>query len=446
MEIKFNGKEYYFGRKPKVPKRETSILYYGGGGYTVNHLDVAFNKEMSATALRKFAQMPVVRRAINITKNTLFNCPWSINKKDITSDIDLSKEIGILTRCLERPNNGDTFRSLMGATIEDILTGDCGAIEVCESTDSERPLWLYSVDGFTLKVCTKQVISPKDIKYKQSRSDGGEVELANEDIMYFNMNSYSYTPLGTSPVEQAFMIIQYLLNAQRYAGTVASNAIPKFLLNLGENADQNTINKFRKYFEEEIYGSGKTPIVGGSKGIATEQLSASDDNGLYLQWQHFLITIIAYTFNIDPKRLNEGSQTDRSTVAEQKENILDEAVKPLAKVIEENINSKFIGRVGLDKVLVFKFHFEDNETRKKAKSDRVLAEYNADILTLNEARQLLGYDKVSDELEEYGDMLKSQYKTALNTKYAKDTAEFGNAGGYNGVGKDRYDGDKKEGD
>lgn len=444
MEIRFNGKEYFFGRKPKVPQRETSIMYYGGSGYTVNHLDVAFNKEMSATTLRKFAQMPVVRRAINITKNTLFNCPWSISKRDINNDVDFSNEINTLTRCLERPNNGDSFRSLMGATIEDILTGDCGAIEVCMSDDSNRPIWLYPVDGFTLEVCTKQVLNPKDIKYKQRKTNGGYVDLANEDIMYFNMNNYSYTPLGTSPVEQAFMIIQYLLNAQRYAGTVASNAIPKYLLNLGENADQNTISKFRKYFEEEIYGSGKTPIVGGSKGIATEQLSASDDNGLYLQWQHFLITIISYTFNIDPKRLNEGSQTDRSTVAEQKENILDEAIKPLAKVIEENINAKVLGRVNLDDVLVFKFHFEDNETRKKAKSDRILAEFNADILTLNEARQLLGYEKVSDkELEEYGDMLKSQYKTALNTKYAKETQD---AGGYNGVGKDRYDGNKKEGD
>ena len=387
--------------------------------------------------------MPVVRRAINITKNTLFNCPWSIEKRDITNEVDLSNEIDVLTRCLERPNNGDTFRSLIGATVEDILTGDCGAIEVCESADINRPIWLYPVDGFTLDVCTKQVISPKDIKYKQRKTDGSEVNLASEDIMYFNMNNYSYTPLGSSPVEQAFMTIQYLLNAQRYAGTVASNALPKYLLNLGENVDQNTITKFRKYFEEEIYGSGKTPIVGGSKGIATSQLTASDDNGLYLQWQHFLITIIAYTFNIDPKRLNEGSQTDRSTVAEQKENILDEAVKPLARVIEENINAKVLGRVGLEKVLIFKFHFEDNETRKKAKSDRVLAEFNADILTLNETRQLLGYDKVNDELKEYGDMLKSQYKTALNTKYAKETQD---ACGYNGVGKNRYEGNKKEGD
>lgn len=343
--------------------------------------------------------------------------------------------IQTITNCLNNPNYGDNFRSLLGATIEDILTGDCGAIEVCKSDDINRPIWMYPVDGFTIQVGTNQVTKPTDIKYQQYKNDGGVVELASQDLMYFNMNNFTYTPLGLSPVESAFNIIDYLLNAQSYAGTAASNAIPKYLLNLGENCDENTLAKFRKYFSEEVYGSGITPLVGGSNGIKAEQISASKDDELFLQWQHFLTAVIAYTFNIDPKRMNEGSQTDRSTVDEQKENILDEAVKPLAKVIEENFNNKIIGRLGLADKLVFRFIFEDNESRKKKKSDRVLAEFNADILTLDEARQMLGYDKSDGD---YGNMLKSEYKTALNTKYALETQEA-NAGGYNGVGKNRYD-------
>ena len=37
--------------------------------------------------------------------------------------------------------------------------------------------------------------------------------------------------------------------------------------------------------------------------------------------------------------------------------------------------------------------------------------------------------------------MKSDYKSKLNIEYAKETAELQtqNAGGYNGVGKDRYD-------
>ena len=220
-----------------------------------------------------------------------------------------------------------------------------------------------------------------------------------------------------------------MLNVQEYAGTVSTNAIPKFILNLGKNLDDNKVVAFRKYFEEEIYGTGKIPIVGGSDGIQTHQLTAINDEGLYLQWQHFLITIIAYTFGIDPKRFNEGSQTDRSTVDEQKENIIDEAIKPLAKVIEENINKKVICRLGLGQKLVFRYVFEDNETRKMAKTNRITKIFDADLVTRNEARELLGLPK---EAGKYKDMCKSEYKAAINKEYQV-------TGGFNGVGKNRYD-------
>ena len=434
MEIKFNGKEYIFGRKPKVPERETSLIYYDNG-FNISRLNSTMTKEMTSTRLRNFAKTPVVRRAINITKNTLLNCQWTVEKKNLNDDGDYSNEIDIISRCLNEPNYEDDFRALMGATIEDILTGDCGAIEVCIGDNPYKPIWLYKVDGFTINVGTNQVRFPTDIKYKQRRNDGGEVELASQDLMYFNMNNFTHTALGLSPVESAYCIIDYLLNAQNYAGKSASVAIPKYLLNLGENCDENTLHKFRKYFAEEVYGTGVTPIVSGSSGIKAEQISASKDEELFLEWQHFLITVIAFTFNIDPKRFNEGSQTDRSTVDEQKENILDEAVRPLARLIESNINKKVIGRLGYSEKLLFRFILEDNESRKKNKSDRILAEFNADILTLNEARQMLGYNKHDSE---YGDMLKSEYKTALNTKYSLETQQ--NAGGFNKVGKNRYEG------
>lgn len=439
MEINFNGKvyEFNFGRKKNVPVRETSLNYYGTGSTRTVYSTI--NKEMSADRLRKFANHPICRRAINITKNGLLNCGWEVKRKNIDDEADYTNEIKVITRCLEQPNYTDTFRSLIGATIEDILTGDCGCIEIVEGGDANKPIWLYPIDGFTIQVRTDWINSPKDIKYIQRSANGAEVKLADEDIMYNRLNDFTYTPMGLSPVESAFTLINYLINSQKYAGIVTSNAVPKYILNLGKNLDEQTLVKFRKYFDEEVYGSGKTPLVGGSEGIKAEKISADNDDGLYLQWQHFLISIIAFSFGVDPKRLNEGSSTDRSTVDEQRENVLDEAVKPLARVLEENINKKIIGRLGLSEQLVFRFIFEDNEVRKKQKSDRVLNEYNSDLLMLDEAREMLGYSKMEND---FGKMLKSEIKNTLNIDYAKET-NFDN-GGFNGVGKNRYGGDKTE--
>ena len=440
MEFNFFGKQYYVGRKPKTPEPQTSLVY-APYGWAITNVDGTIDKEMTATMLRNFAKTPVCRRAINIIKNGILNCPWRIEKVDINDENDYANEIAVLERCLRQPNNGDTFASLFGSVIEDILTGDCGAVEIVQGGDQRKPIWLYPVDGFTIRVGVDRVYKPTDIKYKQRKINGDEVDLADRDLMYLRGTSFTYSPLGLAPVEAAFKIINYLLEAQKYAGTVASRALPKFLIDLGEGASKQDIDAFRKYFQEEIVGTGNIPIIGGTKGATGEQIAPAGDDGLYLQWQHFLTVIVAYTFGVDPKRFNEGSQTDRSTVAEQKENILEEAVIPLANIIADQINKKVLARLGYADRLVFKFVFEDNETRKKQKSDRILAEWNADILTLDETRQLLGYPKVEGSNADYGGLLKSDYKSKLNIEYAKETAELQtqNAGGYNGVGKDRYD-------
>lgn len=438
LQFKFGSHEFeiFFGRPRNNPNRETVIIYESNG-ISVVRLGNLIKKPMTSVCLRNFAKIPVVRRAIQITKNGLLNLPWVIEKRDLNDKYDYKDEIKAIRNCIENPNNGDTYRTLIGAAIEDIETGDCGAIEVCRSGDFTRPIWLYPVDGFTIEYNANWNGNENTPRYYQDKKNGTDkVPLFDKDLMYLKAIDYTYSPLGTSPLESAFNVINYLLSVQEYAGTVSTNAIPKFILNLGKNLDDNKVIAFRKYFEEEIYGTGKIPIVGGSEGIQTHQLTAINDEGLYLQWQHFLTTIIAYTFGIDPKRFNEGSQTDRSTVDEQKENIIDEAIKPIAKIIEENFNKKVIGRLGLGQYLVFRYIFEDNETRKMAKTNRITKIFDSDLISRNEARELLGLPKESGK---YKDMCKSEYKAAINK-------EYNIAGGYNGVGKNRYDNDGKGGE
>lgn len=436
MEFTINNKTYFIGRKPKQPQRETIVVY--DNGYLPRGLSTR-EKTMSKERIRKFAKTPYCRRAINIIKNSVLSLPWVVEKKNINTDNELlDNQIKIIENCLSNPNNSDTYRSLIGTAIEDILTGDCGAIEVCMSSDMQRPIWLYPVDGYSIKVATTFVTQPSDIKYIQNNNDGKEVKLQDQELMYMKMNDFSYTPLGLSPIESAFNIICYLLDAQGYAGEVANKAVPKYLLDLGKNIDEQTLVKFRKYFNEEVYGRGEIPITGGSDGVKTHVIAGQTDENLYLKWQHFLISVIAYCFGIDPKRFNEGSQTDRSTVDEQRQNLFDEAIKPMAEMIAEHINKKVIGRLNLCDSIRFRYIYEDSEARKKERTDRILNELNADILTINEARVLLGYEKLEgNDLEKYGAMLKSQYKTALNIEYSEKTMQ--DTGGFNGNGKDRYE-------
>jgi hypothetical protein len=80
----------------------------------------------SPANLRRFAEMPIARRAINIVKDRVAGMQWRIeNKKSsqmsvVSSQADVEERIAVLTENFEAPNPEDSFRSM----IEQVLDAD----------------------------------------------------------------------------------------------------------------------------------------------------------------------------------------------------------------------------------------------------------------------------------------------------------------------------------
>ncbi len=100
--------------------------------------------------LRRFAETPLVRRAINVIKDRIAAMDWQVRLRRGVRAEDvafLERKLGALRRTLEEPNAADNFRSLMEQAIEDALTGGFGAVEMEPTGDPERPAMLWAVDG-----------------------------------------------------------------------------------------------------------------------------------------------------------------------------------------------------------------------------------------------------------------------------------------------------------
>ena len=156
------------------------------------------------------------------------------------------------------------------------------------------------------------------------------------------------------------------------------------------------------------------------------KIGAEGDSELFLEWQKHLITIIALSFGIDPKKLGQGSNTDRSTVEEQNESMLNEAIRPICLLIQDAINEKIIKRLGLADMVKFEFYYEDTHDQKMKAQQLIVDQWNTNALTYKEYREKLGLPALDSE---YNDMTQAEMKSALNKKYAVQT------GGFNGLGK-----------
>jgi hypothetical protein len=108
--------------------------------------------------LRRFAETPVVRRAINVIKDRIAAMDWQVRVRRGVRPKDAAfaeSKLRALRRTLEEPNAADSFRTLIEQVIEDALTGGYGTVEMEPTGDPERPAMLWAVDGASIRVNPK---------------------------------------------------------------------------------------------------------------------------------------------------------------------------------------------------------------------------------------------------------------------------------------------------
>ena len=121
--------------------------------------------------LRKFAETPIARKAINTIKDRIAGMRWRVQPKNGRALSELPEgtdRVRILTDNLDAPNSDDSFRSLAEQVLEDVIAGGFGAIEVQRTADPQRPLALWPVDGATIKLRSDWGGAPDSIRYAQA--------------------------------------------------------------------------------------------------------------------------------------------------------------------------------------------------------------------------------------------------------------------------------------
>ncbi len=348
------------------------------------------------TNLRYFSRTVYARRAINAIKNPIASLPWEIVPVNAKGRA-VEERAETLARCLDQPNAGDSFRSLLEQFVEDAMVTGAGVLEQGISQDPIRPVWLWPVDATTVKPLPKWDGAPSSIRFLQAMGNtGGSIladlnakELLAQDIIYMRLNPSSESPYGYGPLEIAYDSISRQLGVGRYAAAVASNAQPQNMIYAGQVATEAEILGFRAYWRNEIEGQGQTPILGGQVKPEAIKLHAGGDEALYLKWQQFLIREIATAFDLSPQNLGLEADVNRNTSEVAKDRDWDAAIKPMAALIASHINRDVIqGRLGLP-YLKFRFVGLDRED-EDATAKIFKTYYEGCVTTPNEQRERLG--------------------------------------------------------
>lgn len=350
--------------------------------------------------LRKFAETPVVRRAINIIKDRVASMDWQVRlKRDFSPDMveDAVGRLAILRRALEEPNDSDSFRTLIEQVLEDALVGGFGAVEMDLTGVPEKPFELWPVDGATIQMNPKWGGSPNSPRYAQATGltgGAGLVPLNDDELMYVRMNPRSYTPFGLGPLEVAFETVNSFLSAHRFAGKLASNSVVQYALWLNE-ATPAQQERLIRWWQDEIEGTGRVPLISTEQKPEVLRFAQGTDADLRLSWQQFLIRMVANAFGLPPLLLGLEQGVNRATASELMDEAFHSAITPLARLVAEHVTRDLFGkRLGWRE---FEFVFNELDARDEMSEIQIqTALLAAGVLTVNEVRSMRGLGPLPD--------------------------------------------------
>ena len=344
--------------------------------------------------LRRFAETPLVRRAINVIKDRIAAMDWQVRTRRGVKAEEVAfaaRKLRALRRVLEEPNETDSFRTLMEQAIEDALTGGFGAIEMEPTGDPERPAMLWPVDGASIRINARWDGQAASSRYAQGlpgQMESGAVELRDDQLMYIRMNPRSFTPFGLGPLEVAFETVNQFLSAHRFAGKLAANSVAQYALWLNE-ATPAQHDRLIRWWQDEIEGTGRVPLLSTEQKPEVLRFAQGTDADLRLGWQEFLIRMVANAFGLPPLMLGLEADVNQSTASEMADEAFRGAISPLAMLLAGHITRDLFAKcIGWGE---FEFVFNELSARDEETELAVQVQLlKAGVLTVDEVRAMRG--------------------------------------------------------
>ena len=343
--------------------------------------------------LRRFSETPVARKAINTIKDRIAGMRWRIQTRPGRSPVnDSETRIRILTDNFDAPNPDDSFRSLAEQVLEDVIVGGFGAIEIEGTGEPRRPLAMWPVDGATIRMKTDWDGLPGSPRYVQATGKSGpagNIVLNDDELIYIRLNPRTHTPFGLGRLEVAFEAVNAFLGAHRYASKLASNTVVEYALWL-QNLTPEHHERLIRWWQDEIEGTGRVPILSVENKPEVLRFGGGTDADLRLQWQEFLLRVIADAFDLPPQSLGVERDVNRSTAAEMSALAFQQAIVPTARLLAEHLTrDAIVKKLGWsDLEFVFTDVDASGDEMEEAQIQALLLQNG--VLTVNEVRRMRG--------------------------------------------------------
>ena len=344
--------------------------------------------------LRSLADgLDILRLMIETRKDSIGKLKWEIVNIDSENPSDdRCKEVADF---LQFPDNEHSWEEWLRMLTEDLLVLDAPAIYP-RYTLGGKLYSLEAIDGATIKRVidgSGRTPIPPEVAFQQVLKGVPAVDYSRDELIYKPRNLRTNKIYGYSPVEQILVTINIALRRQMsQMQFYTEGSTPDLIMSVPSEWNPDQVKQFYDWWQSMLSGNTanrrKTMFV--PSGVSTVNTKEGLLKDAYDEW---LVKVIAFAFGISPQGFI--SQMNRATAGTAQETAKEEGLEPIKSWVQNTMNYiiwKYFGY----KDLKFSFvELKDPDLMQQAQINQIYLA--AGVLKINEVREELGKDALSDE-------------------------------------------------
>ncbi len=359
---------------------------------------------VSFHTLRQLADgYDLLRLVIETRKDQVSRMAWSIKPRAGAAGAGPA-DTGAATTFFQRPDGIHGWGDWLRLVLEELFVIDAPAF-YCRRDRAGRLMALLPLDGATIKPVidawgrTPQPYQDGDrtvwpVAYQQVLKGFPAIDYSVRDLLYRPRNPRVNRAYGYSPVEQVMTTVNIALRRQLFLMEYFTEGnIPDSLIGVPDGWTPDQIATYQKYWDAYFSGDAgrrrRAKFVPGGVAKTFVQTKEPELKSAFDDW---LARVVCFAFSVSPQALVQ--QTNRATAETQKLSADEEGFEPIlawVKALVDDLLASEFGAPGLE------FAWSPSAPVDPAAQEQVLSAYTGrGILTINEARAMLGRDPLPD--------------------------------------------------
>jgi hypothetical protein len=282
--------------------------------------------------LRAFANVELVRLAIETRKDQVERMDWSIKVRDARNKrLDSDERIRRMTRFWSKPDGETDFASWLRESMEDLLALDAPAFEKRRNRGGKL-IGLDIVSGDSIKLLIDQTGRRPHAPipaYQQIMYGRPWINLTTNDLLYIPRNKRPHKMYGYGPVEQVIVTIHTALQRQTsQLFHFGLGNVPAGIITGPEGWSPDQLQAYQDWFDARLSGNlgEKQKVIWapfGSKYQAFKEAPLKDE------FDEWLARVICYCFSLPPTAFIKSM--NRATAEAADSTALEEGREPFLR-------------------------------------------------------------------------------------------------------------------